>query len=198
MAPLVFIINMTIGSFYFRFAKSKKWFTKIIVIIVTLVITYFAFPPVFVAYPEITSGTFPYRIVYEQNGEQHVIEDTIIAEFRGIQNNRRTWRAQQVNGNQSRIDVINLHNEISPLSNKEALRIDVFFWTGSADYFMGERNAHAWSPRISVHETFALSGGGSHMPGGKNISAEELERYFGIKIIEWNFPQPLNNSFSLW
>ena len=48
--------------------------------------------------PEITSGEFPFRIEYELNGEFHVIEDIVIAEFDGFSADSgsmawfRTWR----------------------------------------------------------------------------------------------------------
>ena len=36
--PLVFIINMSMGILYFRFSKKKKWFIKVIISIITLII----------------------------------------------------------------------------------------------------------------------------------------------------------------
>ena len=44
--PLTFIINMSIGYVYFRFAKKKRWFTKVSVLLLTLVITLAIYPPV--------------------------------------------------------------------------------------------------------------------------------------------------------
>ena len=195
MVPLVFIVNMTIGCVYFRFAKRKRWFTKTAVVVLTLAVAYFVFPPVFVATPVITSGEFPFRIVYVQNGEYHVIEDTVIAEFSSISHGQRNWSTQRASGNMRRMDILNLRDEISPFRHREALSIDIFFAIPSGAYFMGERSARNWGPSITVHETFAMTSGGSHMPGRIEISKEQLERYFGIEIVEWNFPEPKNNRF---
>ena len=36
--PLVFIVNMSMGYVYFRFAKRKRWFTKILVFLLTIAV----------------------------------------------------------------------------------------------------------------------------------------------------------------
>jgi len=37
--PLVFIINTSIGYLYFRFVKNKKWFTHVLIFLLTLIVT---------------------------------------------------------------------------------------------------------------------------------------------------------------
>jgi len=37
--PMTFVINMIIGYLYFRFAKNKKWFTKVLIFLFTLLVT---------------------------------------------------------------------------------------------------------------------------------------------------------------
>ena len=194
LVPFIFVINTSLVLIYFNFAKNKRWFKNIVVVIITLAVTYFSFPPVFVAYPAITSGEFPFRIVYEQNGEYHVIEDTILVEFVGTGRGRRNWSLQFAYAPRRRMDIVSLRDEISPFRNIEARRIDVFFSAGSAQYFMGDRGG---GPRISVSETIASPGGGAHT-SSRNISKEQLENYFGVRIIEWDFPDPKNNSFSFF
>ena len=62
--------------------------------VISIVLGYFSFPWIAIdlhmrlspdpPMPEITYGEFPFRLVYELNGEQIVIEDIIICEFDGF------------------------------------------------------------------------------------------------------------------
>jgi hypothetical protein len=55
--------------------------------------------------PEITNGEFPFRLMYEVNGYQKVIEDTLIYEFDGYgadegRGKYRKWKKRLASGNE--------------------------------------------------------------------------------------------------
>ncbi|MCL2397832.1 MAG: hypothetical protein FWC93_07190 [Defluviitaleaceae bacterium] len=56
--PMIFMVNTAIGYVYFRFAKNKRWFTKVLVLLVTLLVT-------LAIYSEETGGSILSRWLYE-------------------------------------------------------------------------------------------------------------------------------------
>lgn len=81
--------------------------------------------------PEIIYGEFPFRLVYEINGERKVIEDTLICEYDGIgmdegRGKYRKWKEHLASGNQE-IMLLKIDN------TKE-----IYYNPGPADYYMGD------------------------------------------------------------
>ena len=65
--------------------------------------------------PEIRYGEFPIRVIFELDGETKVIEDTVIAEFAGIENRGkggrfRVWTSHLKSGNE-RLVLLRVENE---------------------------------------------------------------------------------------
>ena len=193
--PVTFIINMSIGFIYFRSFKNKKWYTNILVLLLTLIITFVIYPPVFALSPAIEHGEFPFRIVYEINGVVYEIEDVIVCEFRGVHEGRRIWSMNLKSGNSIRISIFEDNDVPSAFTtgriNEE---IDIWFCLGSAAYFMGDRRESRSGPGINYTELYRMPGGGGHRVTS-SITKDQLLEHFGIEIITWSFSEPIRNTF---
>lgn len=151
--------------------------------------------------PETQYGEFPFRLEYELNGELHVIEDALIVEFDGFGMNEgvgryRRWTSRLASGE----DLV-LLLEVS--DNKQ-----IFYFPGPANYYMGDRlngydhtfpNASLIERKRSIkrsdilHEKNLLEQFGSLE---RNIiSEEELLDYYNIRLINWEYTEPIINSF---
>jgi len=133
--------------------------------------------------PEITYGEFPFRIEYEKNGELVIVEDTIICKFDGVNinmgGNGKTlkWKSYFASGRES------LRSSYAVLTVDDANQI--YFSLGGADYYLGVEGVYfgfnAWQ-----------TGG---MPSIRHIEPDELFHTYGIKLISYEFSQPIVNTF---
>lgn len=92
--------------------------------------------------PEITYGEFPFRLVYELNGERKVIEDTLICEYDGIgmnegQGKYRKWKEHLASGKEKLL-LLELDNPAALRSNRKVVKQEIYYSTGSAQYYMGD------------------------------------------------------------
>ena len=158
--------------------------------------------------PEITSGEFPFRVVYELEGTTHVMEDVLICEFAGHEQGtgRRRWRwrlrydveATPVDG--FRDTLLLLEGEDMPsifAPDRINERFRVFVDAGTCSHYMGDR--HSWSrgPLIQIQERlFAADGGPGRSIRDMDLTFEQLEEHFGIYIIEFSFSDPIENRFN--
>ena len=148
--------------------------------------------------PTIQTGEFPFRVVYELEGERFVVEDTIICSFDGWQqhsNNRRNWQTRltshpdrNVTFRSSRI----LEGE--EMQGDRRREFSIYIDVGNCAYFMGERS-EGRSPELrlwqTLHNPYPQRGSSSW---GESINSSQVENY-GITIVEFDFPQRINNSF---
>ncbi|WP_139488119.1 hypothetical protein [Brevibacillus dissolubilis] len=152
--------------------------------------------------PEITSGEFPFRLVYMINGETKVIEDTLICEYDGIGMNEgngkfRKWKGRLTSGNQK---IILLNTDGSSgiaFANQKTLSQVIYFDLGPAWYYMGDEERskgyqHSF-PNASFSEQYQ---DGTSVDGGM-IQADELREQYNIKLISCDYPQPIKNNFSV-
>ena len=141
--------------------------------------------------PAITYGEFPFRLIYELNGEQIVIEDVIIAEFAGVRraggSATRIWTRRLASGN----SILTL------------LEIDDVYAIGinpgrSAAFYMGDpymSNVRLTFPSDeTVNPTFIFNMKDGSM-STSIISESELFEIHGIRIISWEPSPPIVNSF---
>ncbi len=156
--------------------------------------------------PQITTGEFPFVVEYEMNGEKFVIEDTVVCEFSGYDlsaltfNKPRSWNAYL----KSREEEKRLFIECEPNTNSVLVdgRINiesrVLLQYGDAEYYMGDPNGKSLTydgqPRITYVEYFQ-TGPKSYEYTSTEMSNEQLEKYFGIKIIKFEFSKPIKNEF---
>jgi len=153
--------------------------------------------------PNITYGEFPFRVEYNLDGELHIIEDTIIAEFshvirRGMKTpDRRVWRTSLASG-----DEMGINNDQFLLLQDGELTIRFSPALGSC--FMGDTgggdsiaisNARGTGfviryrndcdcSRISVNR-YSID------------EAAEPLRDHGIELISWDIAEPITNSFEI-
>ena len=150
--------------------------------------------------PTIKEGRFPFRVVYELNGERHEIEDVVICRYRGlsgIYSNVRDWETTLQSGEQSIciLTVENVYSLLSPtrLNSKSSVFLDY----GSSEYYMGDTmNVGSAERKPSMHyvEDYHSE------PNVRNqdstpLTEKQLEEHFGIKIIEFEFSKPIKNTF---
>ncbi|MGG1442474.1 hypothetical protein ABE354_10515 [Brevibacillus laterosporus] len=149
--------------------------------------------------PEITSGEFPFRLVYMINGETKVIEDTLICEYDGIEMDEghgkyRKWKERLASGNQ-KILLLNADGASGiAFSNNKTLSQVIYYDPGPAWYYMGEyergnRYKHGF-PNASFSEQYQDGSGANGI-----IQADELLEKYNIKLISWDYTQPIKNSF---
>ncbi len=144
--------------------------------------------------PEVTYGEFPFRIVYEYNGERITLEDTLIIEYEGMGYNegwgyynrwKKYYKSSLLSSNQAitEHDFILFDSFITGLGSTA-----ITFELGSANYYMGfEETDPFW-----IYE--GIKPGDIVISNSKEtraISEEELQKRFGIKIIERHISQPI-------
>jgi len=199
--PMTFILNMVIGYLYFRFAKNKRWFTKILILLVTLVATVAIHPTPTIAFPpEIEYGEFPFHVVYKIDGVTYEIEDTVVVRYGGIGPNGRWWATSlessgaEVRVYGSRIDIFSDTNVPSAFtSGRMNEKVDIWISRGSGAYYMGDRRGST-KPQIMYTETYRMWQGGRNVVS-REITINELLKHFGIEMITWSFSEPVKNKF---
>ena len=138
----------------------------------------YANPPI----PQIKYGEFPFRLEYEINGRGVVVEDTLIIKYDGIKTSVSTgksikWKAYLASNKKE--------------SNILLLKIDektgVYYCVGDPKFYMGDGG-------IAHFPVYIQYKSGNHVSIGGPPDDELLERY-GIKIISWEFSDPIVNTF---
>lgn len=148
--------------------------------------------------PTIKHGEFPFHLKYELNGK---VYDTVICDYRGISlasgfgYSYRTWDEKLKSGN-NRITILSEMNVKSVLKpNRVNSRIEVFYNYGSATYFMGDpTGSTSEKPEIKYLERYSTKPNVIHNESTA-LTNEELEKFFGIKIIELTHSNPIKNAF---
>jgi len=138
--------------------------------------------------PEITYGEFPFRIEYELNGELIVIDDTLICEFVGFEligpKKIRSWKSRFVSGN----------GEGGYLLLQIVENTNIYCCVGNPEYYMGDKDSYLYDVLpYDVLPYFARKKPGSGYYS--SISTTELLDKYGIKLIGWEFSEPIENSF---
>jgi len=151
--------------------------------------------------PTIKEGEFPFRFVYEMDGERYEIEDIVVCQYRGISgiySNVRAWSTTLKSGEEN-IRILADENVYSILSpNRLNSRISIYLHYGRSTYYMGD-NMNAGSitdekPSLRYSEVY-------HSPPNKihhkttPLTEKQLEEHFGIKILEFEFSEPIRNTF---
>ena len=136
--------------------------------------------------PKIRHGDFPLTLVYEINGEEKVIKDTLICTYNGV-----SWAGDFSLGWNSWKERLKSGNKGVILLRIDEERILYYPILGSAYYFMGDeavRDADYYRiARIDIGE-------GGHL-ATICVDAEELFSKYGIRIISWEIAPPIENSF---
>lgn len=146
--------------------------------------------------PEITYGEFPFTLVYEINGEEKVIEDTIVCEYDGIEIGRsekvRQWDGYIKSTRSKHIQLLDLKNLNEETDYGPSVSL-CFDW-GFAAYYMDDSVNYNRVPAQYLNNLLYLYRQGDliveHI-----ISAEEAFDRYGVRLISWECAPPIENEF---
>jgi len=144
--------------------------------------------------PSITHGEFPFHLVYEINGKQVTVDDTVVCDYDGIGMNEgigkyRKWKEHLANGNNNAASTtvggsVVYYGVLLLKINDTTVYYDV----GTPDYYMGDIHSDVdYSPGV-VREDGSFYSGGS-------VDDKELWDKYKIKIINWTHAPPIKNTF---
>lgn len=149
-------------------------------------------------YPQIKKEEFPFKLVYECDGKQRTIEDTLICEFAGMEcdsnfKKHRTWTYKLGSGQ----DTIVLWTGENDKGEKQKICYEI-----GPEYYMGddelcsqeEYPGQKQNERCFVEVwTYYDSDYGDieEMP----ISKKKLLSKYGITLISWDCKAPIKNTF---
>lgn len=154
--------------------------------------------------PRITEGEFPFALEYELDGERHLIEDTVVCSFDGYDMSvafpftdySRTWRAFLESGDESKILIFEFEpdTESALVEGRINTESKVILYYGSGGYYLGDPDEANSGPCINYSEKYKISEKESVIDSTE-LTFDELEEYFGIKIIRFEFSDPIENEF---
>ncbi|MBQ4052590.1 MAG: hypothetical protein IJD09_02970 [Clostridia bacterium] len=149
--------------------------------------------------PEIDSGEFPFRIVYEVEGEKKIIEDLIIIKYKGTDYNldRVTpyeWNSTFASGRKKSeiLNSLNLDNGLvlyeGMLENGKAYAVMINL--GSNPYYMGYLSDEyvPGNILIATYDLDTKSGTRYHFT---EIEESDLPSLCGFKMLETEFSKPV-------
>ena len=167
-------------------------------IIVTLIVMFSIPAP---DKPVIRYGEFPFRLVYEIDGERHVIEDTIICQYDGFaldgSGKYRKWKTRLASGEGTNDYITLLNNEVGhAVMSAGRARVYMGCMIHEMDNWerrelrkeLREAGISDVNSEISVFEV-------DEYGRRRRLREEELLEKYNIKIIEWTHSPPIKNTF---
>lgn len=154
--------------------------------------------------PKITEGEFPFVLEYEMDGRRYIIEDTVVCTFDGYDlsdpfpftNYSRTWEQSLKSGEEQKRLILELKDNTESVLVKGRVntesKINLFY--GSGGYYLGDPEDAERAPCINYVEEYKTSEKVTHNEVTA-LTNEQLEEYFGIKIIRFEFSSPIENKF---
>ena len=155
-------------------------------------------------FPKITEGEFPFVLEYEIGGQRYLIEDTVVCKFSGhdlsnpfpFLDYSRTWDSKLKSGNEDKRVLIEFDANTESQFVKDRINIDsrAILYYGSGGYYLGDPDEAERGPCIRYVERYRISENGSSVESVK-LSFNQLDKFFGIKIIRFEFSEPIKNIF---
>jgi hypothetical protein len=133
--------------------------------------------------PQIKYGEFPFRLEYEINGEKFVVEDTVICEYDGIGWNEGTGKHRKWK------EYLASNGEKGVLLLTDTTR-KIYCFVGSARYYMGDENYPEERPLTPRIYDIKLDDNDMSI-----FTQNELRGKYNIKLVSWEFSEPIENSF---
>ena len=167
---------------------------KIFAILILTALLAFAFTGcgLLVERPEVENGEFAFSVTYEMNGETKTVSGVLVCEYDGTSWSldggfNRSWKGS-VTGVESGIGY---ETKIGITEDGGDIIIAYSF---SPSYFMGD-NEYEEAPAPYLIISYPLEGA----DGVSFINdAEIIEEEYGIKIVSYEYAEPIKNSFSLF
>ena len=136
--------------------------------------------------PEYKYGEFPFRLEYEIDGKNIVVEDTVICKFDGI----------EYNGGQGKIRKWESYLASTGEESLLLWQIDetgkIYCFVGDAEYYMGDEKypeKRPLAPRVYiVSSDFTYT-------DDNTLSQKRLLEKYNIEFIGWEFTDPITNTF---
>ena len=154
--------------------------------------------------PRITEGEFPFVLEYEINGERHIIEDTVVCEFYGYDLSNsfpftdysRMWYQSLKSGEEQKRLILELeeNTESVLVKGRTNTESNVSLFYGYGGYYLGDPEDAERIPCINFVEEYKISEKVTHSEVTA-LTNEQLEEYFGIKVIRFEFSEPIENRF---
>lgn len=148
--------------------------------------------------PEVTYGEFPFRLIYELDGETKVIRDTVICEFDGFERHGeagkyRKWKYHLKSGDKH-VTLLNVAElKIEDRWGNQIL--ELYFHPGNAEYYMDddvERKKIFGEISNMVSYTYQANDGSI---GFSAFPSDEVENKYKIRLITWEPSPPIKNTF---
>ena len=134
--------------------------------------------------PEITYGEFPIILVYEVNGEENIIEDTLICEYDGVSHygsppiKERMWKHRFKRG---RLTLLQIGTT------------EIFYDVPGIAYSqMGDGPKKEYVSKDAYYNDTKEN---PNFVGRSYVGEEEVLEKYGIRIISWEIAPPIVNSF---
>ena len=166
--------------------KIKKLLAPIIIIVVAVVLmAVYATLTNIAQKPTVTSGEFDFSITYELEGETKTINGVYNASFVGndgyVDLTGRVYTGKIVGSEEG--------YETSYII-KDDEKCQIILYTGfQPDYMMGDEytdgNYDSTDPYMFYYDK----------TGGEDIVSDTMLAQLGAKIVEWDYPEPIENSF---
>ena len=135
--------------------------------------------------PEITYGEFPFEIVYEIDGKQITVQDTYICEFDGFGANEgvgkyRSWKGYVKSTGEEHMLMLEDNNTV------------IYCYVGKAEYYMNDEERYYGVYPITPHLYGVSKTDDLYY---NSMYPDEILEYYKIKIISWEFSEPITNTF---
>ena len=138
--------------------------------------------------PKVTYGEFPFKLVYKLNGEEYVVEDSVVCKYIRTEydlNRGEHYVWKYTLASNSRRDAV--------LLVKDGFQ-SVYCYVGEAEYYMGDEDGYYGATPFVPH--VYVSSLIPSFPGLESLSQEEILEKYNIEIISWEFSDPIKNDFS--
>ena len=152
-------------------------------------------------YPELKYGEFPFVVEFIMNGENYIIEDTVVCEFSGFDPSLptvRAWSSYLKSGNETKCELIreeNVYSVLKPSRVNELSRLVLDY--GSAEYYMDDPQGRSMIDKeatFEYRENWKASEKVTDVEHTK-LNSKQLRKYFNIEIIRFEFSKPIKNKF---
>ena len=148
--------------------------------------------------PSVTEGEFPFLMEYEYDGSTYVIEDVAVCTYDGENPDsgvpRRTYVTELKQGNSMRVLTFAENTESALTEGQINVSSYLELYYGFGGYYLGDPLDEDRGPAFRYSET-SLSPTGVRGTKVTHLTKEEAEEIFGIKILRFDFSEPIQNTF---